>query len=492
MRKRASFFSVLLFMALPLIAGQAKKVDLRDYAAGRIRFAQGDGARCTFGNKTFAPLMDYLVLLGATFETNNSRLEVVGLNKNLYWFDKATDFYFESIDPGGDTTRLFLGKGSFVVETNLPFTMISGAGSVYFPANGRYQVMKNAFGKDKVYVTTLKGERPVVVKKSTIFSRIKLEKQENPELSAWVTNREDNWKRTLMRANVFSNVDKMPPYAAFTGNDGKRHWKKVTDTTPLYRMSGMLSGNWLMFNPAMLRATGLWTPYATYMDDFQISLFFATRQWNSVRWAWSVPLGWHAEYYWDPLAGFGAENRFSPMMVDNVLADYWIWGDYWRGWIGDAFYDQGRDVNGMNYLYGSYYQNPRRSRPVEYYPGLGDRGREGFRRRLADNHIIHSHRWITSNITDRIRTRVDRSLRTQRQAHKLNVSHSRIVRARQIVVRRRIRGTRMGGNRSGTGYTVVGRSYANSSVTPTGMTSTRSSGGGGSFSGRVRVVSPGH
>ncbi|MCK5878539.1 MAG: hypothetical protein KAH24_02090, partial [Holophagae bacterium] len=77
MRKKASFFSVLLFMALPLIAGQAKKADLQGYAAGRVRFTQGENARCTFNNKTFAPLMHYLVLLGATFETNDSRIELV-------------------------------------------------------------------------------------------------------------------------------------------------------------------------------------------------------------------------------------------------------------------------------------------------------------------------------------------------------------------------------------------------------------------------------
>ncbi len=398
MRKRVSLFSMLLFMALPLMAGQAKKMNLQDYAAGRIRFVQGEGATCTFKNKTFAPLMDYLVLLGATFKTNNSRLELVTLNKNLYWFDNGTDFYFESIDPRGDTTRLFLGKGSFVVKTKLPFTMISGAGSVYFPGNGKYMVMKNAFGKDKVFVTTVEGDRPVVVKKSTIFSRIKLKKQENRELTAWVKNREDNWKRTLTRANVFSNVDKMPPYVAFTGTDGKRHWKKVTDVTPIYRMDGMLSGNWLLFNPVLLRATGLWTPYAIYMDDFEISLFFATRQWNSVRWAWSVPSGWHAEYYWDPLAGFGAEYRYAPWMGDNVLADFWVWGDYWRGWIGDEFYDQGRFMTEYSDPYQTRYDPSR----VVRSSAIGRAERGGFRGYLADNRVIRSHRWIASNGTESV------------------------------------------------------------------------------------------
>ncbi len=484
MRKRVSLFSVLLFMALPLMAGQAKKVDLQDYAAGRIRFIQGEGATCTFNNKTFAPLMDYLVLLGATFETNNSRLEVVTLSKNLYWFDNGTDFYFESIDPRGDTTRLFLGKGSFVVKTKLPFTMISGAGSVYFPGNGRYMVMKNAFGKDKVFVTTLEGEKPVIVKKSTIFSRIKLKKQEDSGLTAWVTDREDNWRRTLTRANVFSNVDKMPPYVAFTGTDGKRHWKKVTDVKPIYRMNGMLSGNWLLFNPRLLRATGLWTPYATYMDDFQISMFFATRQWNSVRWAWSVPSGWYAEYYWDPLAGFGADNRFGSWMGVGVMADYWLWNGYWRGWVGDRFYDQGRFIKTHR---NGYYS----SEPVVRYSTPGDSGRTGFRGRLVNNQIFRSHRWITSNVTSRIRTRVDRTIRTERQARDLNVSNARIVRARQIVGQRRTRGTRMGNRSMGSSYRGATRTFTSTSTMPF-ITTSSGNRGSGSFSGRVRTVSPGH
>jgi len=493
-RKKILFFAVLLSMALPLLAGQAKEVNLQAYAAGRIRFTQGDNARCTFSGKTFTPLMDYLVLLGATFETRDSRLELVALNKNIYWFDKATNFYFESIDPKGDTTRLFLGKGAFIVETKLPFTMISGAGSVYFPAKGRYLVMKNAYGKDKVYVTTLKGEKPVTVKKSTVFSRIKFHKKDNPELSVWVANRNENWKRTRMRANVFSNVDKMPPYAAFTGNDGKRHWKKVTNVNPIYRMSGMLSGNWLLFNPTLLRATGLWSPYTTYMDDFEISLFFSINRWNSVRWAWNVPLGWHAEYYWDPLAGFGAEYPYRcDGFIDGTLADYWIWHDYWRGWIGGSYYDQGIDVTGRNYRLGRDYQRVHRPKPVVHYPGLGDTGREGFRRRLVDNHIVHSHRWVTSDFAGRIRTRVDRSLRTEHQARRLDVSHSRIVRARQIIARRQTRAMRGGRTgRSGTGYTVGGRSYASRTVYSPGFSSSSGGVGTGSFSGRVRTVSPSH
>lgn len=490
MRKRAPFFSVLLFMALPLMAGQAKKADLQGYAAGRVRFAQGDSARCAFNKKTFTPIMDCLVLLGAAFETNDSRLELVTLNQNLYWFDKGADFYFESIDPRGDTTRLFLGKGTFIVETELPFTVISGAGSVYLPANGRYQVMKNAFGKDRVYVTTLKGERPVIVKKSTIFSRIKLEKKESPQLAAWVNNRKVNWKKTMTRASVFSHVDKMPPFVAFTGSDGKVNWKKVKYVTPVYRMNGMLSGNWLLFNPVMIRAMGLWTPYMLFMDDFEVSLYFATNRWNSVRWAWNVPNGWHAEWYWDPLAGFGADNNYA-FLWGNNLADYWIWNGYWRGWVGDAFYDQGINVNGMNSRPGRDHQLVRRPKPVRHYPGLRETERDGFRGRLADNQIVRSHRWIVPDMAGQIRTRVDRTLRTERQARRLDVSHSRIVRARQIIVRRQTRGTRSGGNRSGSGYTAGSRYSRSIATIPSGITSTSGS-GSGSFSGRVRTVSPRH
>jgi hypothetical protein len=525
MRKGISLFSVLLFMALPLMAGQTKKVNLQDSAAGRIRFVQGEGATCTFDNKTFSPLMDYLVLLGATFETNNSRLELVTLNKNLYWFDNGTDFYFESIDPKGYTTQIFLGKGSFVVKTKLPFTMISGAGSVYFPGNGRYMVMKNAFGKDKVFVTTLEGEKPVIVKKSTVFSRVKLKKQENRELTAWVTNREDNWRRTLTRASVFSNVDKMPPYVAFTGTDGKRHWKKVTDVKPIYRMNGMLSGNWLLLNrhyqdsllmengdvrgalisnnwtfftPKVLRATGLWSPYADSMDDSQISLFFAASQWNSVRWAWSVPSGWYAEYYWDPLAGFGVKDR-SAMMTDNAWSGYWIWLDDRRDLMRDAFYDQ-RNVNYRDYVSGLYSGYARGTMPVEHYPGLSSMGRERvrFRGNLTDKHLVYSHRWVKPNEANRIRTRVDRTLHTERQARDLNVSPSRIVRARQIVdlrrKRTRIWETRMGGNQSMAGSTSYVSTTPTSTSTSTMPSISTSSGtrGSGAFPGKVRIVPPGH
>ncbi len=425
MTKKILIIGLTILIAIPLFASRVKKPVLTDFAAGRIRFVDGTDATFSFNRKTGTPGIDYLVLLGETFQTHASRLELATLNGNLYWMGRNTGFYFESIDPKGETSKMFLGKGAFVVKTKRPFTMISGAGSIYFPGNGRYLVMKNAEGKDKVFVTTLQGDRPVIVKKSTIFSRIKLVKKENPALMAWVANREANWKKTIVRTNIFSQVDKLPPFVAYTGADGQTHWRRVTDVTPIYRMNGMLVDNWFLYDPTYLNATGIWVPYSIGMDDFEMALYFATNKWNSVRWAWNVENGWHAEWYWDPLAGFGAEYNNPFLMSHNNLAELWLNYDFYREMARDNW----RVVH------------PRQEHPEQVIAVNSNRRNRQIRnprtnpwiQGLGTRDIVRLARSIPGDTNEWLRRRVDRTLRSQRQARRLDTSDRMIVRAGTIV-----------------------------------------------------------
>ncbi|NOZ12437.1 MAG: hypothetical protein GXO69_02170 [Acidobacteria bacterium] len=440
--KKLLLIGLAILMAVPLTAAQVKKPSVDDFAAGRIRFVQGSDATFTFNRKNYSPGLDYLVLLGATFETHDSRLELVTLNQNLYWFNKNTNFYFESISPKGETTKMFLGKGAFVVETRRPFTMICGAGSVFFPAHGRYLVMKNAFGKDKVYLTTLKGDRPLIVKKATIFSRIKQEKKSCPGLTKWVAIREADWKKTIARTNIFSHVDKMPPYIAYTGADGKTHWEKVNSVHPIYRMEGMLADNWFLYDATFMNAMGLWSPYTIGMDEFQMALYFASNRWNSVRWAWNVENGWHAQWYWDPLAGFGAQYQYAFMGNNNLAEFFGLDYDYLMqlagyNWRSYHYYDRGYAAGSQNRNDSQRFWQRYGKTPVV----VGNRQNRQRRvsrsnpwtQALAGSRIVRAPRWITRDTTEWLRRRVDRSIRSERQARRLNTSNRLIARASMAV-----------------------------------------------------------
>ena len=240
-----------------------------------------------------------------------------------------------------------------MVRTEYPFTLTTGAGSVYFPDKGVYLVSKDAFGKDKLYVYTQEGTKPATVKKSTVFSRINYtDEVHNAELMAWAEQRHSDWRRTLVRCNTFSHVDKMPPYMATRGEDGNLKWQKVDSIQPIYRMTSIVNGNWFLYNPRYIRAMGLWSPYSTFVSDMEMALLFATNQYNSVRWAWDVANGWHAEWYYDPLAGFGAEYRY-PMWRYRMVGSYW--GSLWGRHVA-------RHVAGSSYGYGWHVLRQERSR----------------------------------------------------------------------------------------------------------------------------------
>ncbi len=472
---RQKFLKSLLAVAFIFTSVlQAGTLDLEKYGAGRVRYVEGDGALLTFGKQQVAPDIDYLVLLGSVFDTGNARMEVVTLNGNTYWMDKGTEFHFESMDNRGPESSMFLGKGAFVVDTVYPFTLTTGAGSVYFPDKGTYVVMKDAFGKDKLYIYTWKGTKPATVKKSTLFSRIKYEDDLlNKDLMDWVNQRRTDWKKTLVRCNIFSHVDKMPPYMAVTDENGNRQWKKVNSIQPIYRMTGIVDGNWFFYQPDFIHAMGLWSPYSTYMSDIEMALYFATNQYNSVRWAWDVANGWHAEWYYDPLAGFGAQYQY-PMWRYRLAGQFWgpypwnwMWPDPHMGYDG-LFYDRSGHEN-IYYLdawLSTFYQ---RRDPTFIVRSDQRDGRPAFDSRIP----VREGRMVRRvQINDRavLRQTTDSTLMSRQMATRLSFDNRDMERAqRKIEVRR---SPRIVGSTSSTGRTSSGRTMIRS--TTTSSTSSRS------------------
>lgn len=409
MRRALYFVAVITLVVAGTGQAATSHADLSRVAAGRVRFIEGTGGEMTFQGKTVAPDLDFLVLVGAAFRTNQSRLELQTLNGDLFWFGHDTDFHFEASDPQGDQTTLFLGKGSFVVRTKAPFALITGAGSVLLPDRGTYSVSKGEFGKEKLVVGTVVGPSPTVIKQSTLFSKISIGKKVNEELVGWMHQREKNWKLTLGRAGMFSNVDKMSPMLAYTNDAGKLRWRRVATVRPISWAQGLVRDNLFLWGPpafrfGYLRATGFLPTAFMGWSDFETSLWFMTNWYNSLRWAWDVPHGWHAEWYWDPLGGFGAEFSLAgyfwgPAFGCGGHYRYWTWPDepglwfppIWAGYNVPRPVMRGRIAAGM-------------SRPVVV--------------RLA------SH----ARLRDRLRT--DPGLRSIRQAERLNVRPADLRRAR--------------------------------------------------------------
>ena len=131
-------------VALLAAVGQAATTtqELPTLAVGRVRFAEGNGARMTLAGTTVIPDIDMLVPVGATVQTGSSRLEIVTLNGDIFWFGHDTIFDFEGSDPGGDATTLFLGRGSVVVRAAAPFTLVTGAGTLLMPGGGTFVLSK--------------------------------------------------------------------------------------------------------------------------------------------------------------------------------------------------------------------------------------------------------------------------------------------------------------------------------------------------------------
>ncbi len=299
--------AIILIFSLPVFS----KTDISKLTAARVRFALGH-PECVFKGKSYEVGFDYLVLLGTTYKTKDGKLEIVDFNNSTYWFDKNTSFHFESIDIGGNKTTLYFGKGKAVIDTKKPVILSVASASLLLPENGSYLIMRDLDGKDKVYVTAVSGERPVFVKKNKVFSRIHINKKTDKKFLEWVKRRKHDWALTKSRMLANSMVNKMPPYIAYTDETGKTKWYKVAYVKPIYRINNLVKDNWFIFDPVLVYAYGLLSPSTIYMTDYELYLWFATNRYNSIKWAWDPFNGWHAEFYYDRLAGYGAQYGFSP------------------------------------------------------------------------------------------------------------------------------------------------------------------------------------
>ncbi len=308
------FFYSMVLTVLSTMLVFSGTYDISKYAVGRVRFVEGNSAKLSFREKDAKVQLDYLVLLGGIFETKKGKLEVVDRNNDVFWFDSDTTFHFEEFDPEGSRTTLFLGKGVFACKTNKPFSIITGAGSIMFPANGRYIVEKPEFGKTKTTITVLEGKKPALIKKSGLFSKFEFKnKVDNSKIYSWMQKRQEDWRKTLVRARLFSNVSIMSPYIADTKDDGKVSWIKVSYMKPYYTADMMVKGNaFYYYNEDLLRASGIAPALVSKFTDDEIRLWFVTNKFNAIKWAWNVERGWHAEFYYEPLMDvMGAEYRFA-------------------------------------------------------------------------------------------------------------------------------------------------------------------------------------
>ncbi len=315
MRGRNLIYALIIILfAIPVLSANR---DISKITAGRVRFAIGH-PEFDFNGKKYSAGFDYLVLLGSTYNTNDGKLEIVDFNSSTYYFDKNTKFHFETIDIGGDRTTLYFGKGKAVIETRKPVVLSLASASVFLPENGTYLVLRDTENRDRVYITKLEGkQRPYFVKKNKIFSRVYFNRKKYDKFVDWYKRRKHDWALTRSRLMMNSMVDRMPPVVAYTDDSGKTHWYRVNSVKPIYQIDNILFDNWFIFDPVLVHAYGLLSPATIYMTDYQLWLWFTVNRYNSIKWAWDPYHGWHAEFYYDPLAGFGAEYGFS--------VDYLAW-----------------------------------------------------------------------------------------------------------------------------------------------------------------------
>ncbi len=332
MRRAVYVIAAVAMMLTAVAQATPTSPDVAILAAGRVRFVEGSGVRVTLGGTTVTPDLDSLVLVGATFQTGNSRLELQTLNGDLFWFDRGTDFDFEASDPEGNGTALFLGRGTLVVETAAPLNLITGAGTLLLPAGGTYSITKADPGKQRTAVATVAGPEPTVVNHATLFSKFSLGGEGDAGLLAWTRQRQEEWRATLVRADIFSHVDQLPPMVAHTGPDGERQWRRVTHAGPLPWLSGWLVDDlWVGgYDVGLLRAAAVLPAGLDHRSSFEIWLWFLNNRYNSLRWAWSVPLGWHAEWFWDPLAGSGPQ--FATALYFSPLPTW----DWYANWLRES------------------------------------------------------------------------------------------------------------------------------------------------------------
>jgi hypothetical protein len=190
----------------------------------------------------------------------------------------------------------------------------------------------------------------------------------------------------------------------------------VATVRPLGWATGMVRDNFFVGGPGYfslgyLRATGPLPGAFVGWSDFEISLWFRTNWYNSLRWSWDVPLGWHAEWYWDPLGGFGAEFGMGTC--------FWWPCPYWGPGYGN-YWCRGGDHDRPHLPH--HWCPPIPTGSAAQRPVLRGRISTNFTRpvvvRLADH----------SRVTDRLRT--DPGLRSIRQARHLDVRPVDIRRAR--------------------------------------------------------------
>jgi len=305
------FYSMILVILTSLSALSGVS-DLSKYTVGRVRFVEGDSAKLAFKGKEAKVGLDYLVLLAGTFETNKGKLEIVDFNNDVFWFGEDTFFNFESFDPAGEMTTLFLGKGSFACKTASSFSIITSAGSILFPANGRYLIEKPDFGRTNTVITVLKGEQPSVIKRAGIFNKFEFAtKTEGSDIYTWMMKKESDWHKTIVRNKLFSHVAIMSPYIANTREDGAVSWIKVSYMKPYITAKTMISGNSFFYcGEEILRASGIAPALVNQFRDEELRLWFTTNRFNAIKWAWNVERGWHAEFYYDPLINFGSEYSY--------------------------------------------------------------------------------------------------------------------------------------------------------------------------------------
>ena len=424
---RASAVVLVLALALPAAAAAASH-DLSDLAAGRVRYLEGPGIQMTFSNQTIEPQIDYLVLVGATFNTNEGRLEMQALNGNLFWVGRQTDFHFEASDPAGDGTSLFLARGAFIVKTEKPFTVITGAGSVYFPGDGVYSVSKAELGTKKTEIAVLSGPRPEVVKQATLFSRIGFVKGSDADLASWMKQRKQNWQRTVGRANVYSNVDKMPPMVAYTDAAGVLRWQRVSSVRAITRMQGLVVDNFFRWpGVAYLRAASLLTPYPNLWTDYEIFLWFLTNRFNSVRWAWNVERGWHAEWYYDPLAGFGAEFSTARSLLWDTQFD-WSYARFYPVMLGLGESGCWNSTPGCGVLWTNRLTDP--NWEASAVPVNVPTHRANIQKPLRSNPARPMLVRLTKDARNAERLRADPGLRNIRRARRPDIARADIAHAR--------------------------------------------------------------
>ncbi len=411
--KRSMLF-VGAVVALLTAVGQTATTtrDLPTLAAGRIRFAEGNGARMTLTSTTVIPGIDMLVPVGATIQTGSSRLEVATLNGDLFWFGHDTIFDFEGSDPGGEATTLFLGKGSVVVQAAAPFTLVTGAGTLLIHGGGTYVLSKEREGKRRTTVATIAGPQPTVLKHATIFNRFSFETQAEGPLLAWSRQREEDWRITLWRADLFSHVEALPPMVAYTTSGGQRQWRRVTHAGPLTFLNPWLRGGlWTGgYDTGRLHTLGVLPAGLVGKSTFETAAWFRSNRYNSLRWAWSVELGWHAEWYWNPLAGTDAEFGAGGLLY----LDAWFGGP--GPFAGPLPFRDGL-VSPWD-----WFDGPRRSGSAQ--AAVPPRGRPVLSAPIPSQAGKYHRVLLAENARLQQRLRTDPGLRTLRQARSLAPSWS--------------------------------------------------------------------